>query len=588
MPAVAESKITVVPTSPIDGQKPGTSGVRKKTKEFMKAPYLHNFTQAVFNALKELNMMAAGQETRALVVSGDGRFWTKDAIKIICEIAAANGVSKIWIGKDGLLSTPAASAIIRERGGGGHCMGGFLLTASHNPGGIDEDFGVKYNGNNGGPATETTTDAIYKHTQIIKEYRVCENLAGLDVSKLGKTSLLDGALEIEVIDPVEDWLRLMGKTFDFGCIKNMFKRDDFSMLFDGMHGVAGPYAKQLFVDTLGANPEWLMNCVPKEDFGGGHPDPNLTYAHELVKALKVLQPAEATDATPAFGAAGDGDCDRNMILGRGFFVTPSDSVAVITAHAKEAIPYFEKHGIAGVSRSMPTSGALDRVAAKMGLKSFVVPTGWKFFGNLMDAGKLSICGEESFGTGSNHVREKDGLWAVLCWLSILAKFNKDSTKPLVGVRQIVEEFWKTYGRNYYSRYDYENVDTKAANQVMDYLLSLAPHVKDMQSHRPDIKHIMDKGFIFDRVEEFEYKDPVDHLVSKHQGIQVFFRDGSRVVYRLSGTGSHGATIRVYMEKFDDTQFLAEAKDVLKDTIAMGVQLAQLEKFTGRTAPTVIT
>eukprot|EP00922_Rhytidocystis_sp_ex-Travisia-forbesii_P058302 GHVS01086194.1.p1 GENE.GHVS01086194.1~~GHVS01086194.1.p1 ORF type:complete len:586 (+),score=101.23 GHVS01086194.1:123-1880(+) len=577
----------VVATSPIDGQKPGTSGVRKKTREFMKTPYLHNLTQSIFNALKELKMMSAGQEERALLVSGDGRFWTKDAVRIICAVAAANGISKIWIGKEGLVSTPAASAIIRHAAG--KCLGAFVLTASHNPGGPDEDFGVKYNASSGEPATEAVTDAVYRHTQTIKEYRICDGLEGLDVSKLGTTSWLDGALEIKVIDAVEDWLSLMETTFDFASIRSLFKRADFSMLYDGMHGVAGPYAKRLFVDTLGANPKWLMGCEPKEDFGGGHPDPNLTYADELVKALKVLEPASATAATPALGAAGDGDCDRNMILGRGFFVTPSDSVAVIAAHAKEAIPYFAKNGIAGVSRSMPTSGALDRVAAKMGVRCYVVPTGWKFFGNLMDAGLLSICGEESFGTGSNHIREKDGLWAVLCWLSILSVFNKDPTKALVGVRQIVEEFWKTYGRNYYSRYDYENVDAEAAKQVMGNLLKLGPHLKDLPSHRADLGPLLTpKGLVVDSVAEFEYTDPVDNSLSQHQGIQVFLNDGARIVYRLSGTGSQGATIRVYMEKFDAIQFVQETKEVLRDIIALAVQLAQVEKLTGRTAPTVIT
>eukprot|EP00921_Rhytidocystis_pertsovi_P002887 GHVQ01004842.1.p1 GENE.GHVQ01004842.1~~GHVQ01004842.1.p1 ORF type:complete len:524 (+),score=44.91 GHVQ01004842.1:91-1662(+) len=523
-----------------------------------------------------------------MLVSGDGRYYTKEATEIICQIAAANGVQRVWIGVDGLFSTPAASAVIREREGG-VCMGGFLLTASHNPGGRDEDFGLKYNAANGGPATESVTDAIYRHTESIKEYKQCKEVKIADFGKVGKTSMLDGAFEVEIIDPVEDWLEIMKRTFDFNAIQKLFSRPDFHMMYDGMHGVAGPYAKKLIVEELGAKGDWLMHCDPKDDFGKGHPDPNLVYAHELVKIMKVLTPKEADKTTPDFGAAGDGDCDRNMILGKGFFVTPSDSVAIIAAHAKDAIPYFRTHGILGVSRSMPTSAALDHVAKKLGVTMYEVPTGWKFFGNLMDANRLSICGEESFGTGSNHIREKDGLWAVLCWLSILAIKNQETSKSLVTVQDIVQEFWSTYGRNYYSRYDYENVDAHAANQLMDYLRGLFRDPQGILSKRPDLADLLGNMTI-ERIDEFEYKDPVDGSLSLRQGIRVYLVDGSRIIYRLSGTGSQGATVRVYIEKYesDASNLLRETQAALVSLSSLAVRLCQIEKFTGRKEPTVIT
>lgn len=581
---------TVQTTKPIAGQQPGTSGLRKKTEVFMEPHYLHNFVQSVFNALNELKLLDVAQSggKTVLLVGGDGRYWTREAITIICQIAAGNGVSTVWIAKDGLVSTPAASAIIREREGG-ICQGGFLLTASHNPGGIKEDFGVKYNMSNGGPATETVTDLVYKHTETMVEYLIYEDIKDIDISKVGRTSWLGGKFETEVIDTIEIWANMMEEIFDFPAIKQLFKRPDFKMLYDGMYGVAGPYAKDIFLRKLGGKESWLMGCEPKEDFNGGHPDPNLVYAHDLVKALMVDNPSAADKDVPEFGAAGDGDCDRNMILGKGFFVTPGDSLAIIVAHAQDAIPYFWKHGISGVSRSMPTSEALDHVAKKLGVPLYEVPTGWKYFGNLMDANKISICGEESFGTGSNHIREKDGLWAVLCWLSILAHKNKDASKHFVGVSDVVNDFWNTYGRNYYSRYDYENVRATEARNVMNYLTTLMPKSSNMAQARPDLADLLKEGDI-KNIDVFEYTDPVDHSISPNQGIRVQLMDGSRVVYRLSGTGSEGATIRIYIEKYiaDKDKLHLEREEALRTLGQLALQLCQIEKFTNRHEPTVIT
>ncbi|KAL2342466.1 hypothetical protein Fmac_003751 [Flemingia macrophylla] len=448
--------VSRVQTTPFDGQKPGTSGLRKKVKVFVQPHYLHNFVQATFYALTEENVRGA-----TLVVSGDGRYFSKEAIQIITKMSAANGVRRVWIGQNGLLSTPAVSAVIRERVGadGSKATGAFILTASHNPGGPNE-----------------ASTAIY----------------------------------------------------------------------DALHGVAGAYAKRIFVDELGAQESSLLNCTPKEDFGGGHPDPNLTYAKELVARLG-LGKSEPQDEPPEFGAAADGDADRNMILGKRFFVTPSDSVAIIAANAVEAIPYFSA-GLKGVARSMPTSAALDVVAKHLNLKFFEVPTGWKFFGNLMDAGLCSICGEESFGTGSDHIREKDGIWAVLAWLSILAYKNKDTLgDKLVTVEDIVRQHWATYGRHYYTRYDYENVDAGAAKELMGYLVKLQSSLSEVnqivKGVRSDVSNVVN-------ADEFEYKDPVDGSISSHQGIRYLFEDGSRLIFRLSGTGSEGATIRLYIEQYE--------------------------------------
>ncbi|KAG2708376.1 hypothetical protein I3843_05G171800 [Carya illinoinensis] len=579
-------KVARVETTPIDGQKPGTSGLRKKVKVFVQPNYLENFVQSTFNALTPEKVRGA-----TLVVSGDGRYYSKDAIQIIIKMAAANGVRRIWVGQNGLLSTPAVSAVIRERVGidGSRASGGFILTASHNPGGPHEDFGIKYNMENGGPAPEGITDKIYENTKTIKEYFNAENLPDVDISTVGVTSFQgpEGQFDVEVFDSANDYLKLMKSIFDFDSIRKLLSSSKFTFCYDALHGVAGAYAKRIFVEELGAQESSLLNCMPKEDFGGGHPDPNLTYAKELV-ARMGLGKSNPQDEPPEFGAAADGDADRNMILGKRFFVTPSDSVAIIAANAVDAIPYFSA-GLKGVARSMPTSAALDVVAKHLNLKFFEVPTGWKFFGNLMDAGLCSVCGEESFGTGSDHIREKDGIWAVLAWLSILAHKNKENLggEKLVTVEDIVRQHWATYGRHYYTRYDYENVDAGAAKELMACLVKL-------QSSLSEVNEIV-KGTHSDvskvvHADEFEYKDPVDGSISKHQGIRYLFEDGSRLVFRLSGTGSEGATIRLYIEQYekDPAKINRDSQEALAPLVEVALKLSKLQEFTGRTAPTVIT
>ncbi|KAL8161255.1 hypothetical protein V2J09_012744, partial [Rumex salicifolius] len=563
-------KVVTVQTTPFDGQKPGTSGLRKKVKVFTQPHYLHNFVQATFNALTDERVRG-----RTLVVSGDGRYYSKDAIQIIIKMAAANGVRSIWVGQNGLLSTPAVSAVIRERVGqdGSIASGAFILTASHNPGGPHEDFGIKYNMENGGPAQEAVTDKIYEYTTTIKEYFIAENIPDVDISAVGNTSFSgpEGPFDVEVFDATETYVNLMKSIFDFPAIKQLVSSPN----YDSLHGVAGVYAQRIFVEELGADSASLLNCVPKEDFGGGHPDPNLTYAKELVERMGLGKSSSQTEP-PEFGAAADGDADRNMVLGKRFFVTPSDSVAIIAANAVECIPYFSR-GLNGVARSMPTSAALD------------VPTGWKFFGNLMDAGMCSICGEESFGTGSDHIREKDGIWAVLAWMSILAYKNKDnlSSGTLVTVEDIVRKHWETYGRHYYTRYDYENVDAGAAKEVMAHLVKLQSSIpevnKIVKEARPDVSNVL-------RGDEFEYKDPVDGSISKNQGIRYFFEDGSRLIFRLSGTGSEGATIRLYIEQFekDPSKTGRDSQEALAPLVDVALKLSKMEEFTGRSAPTVIT
>ncbi|XP_010427858.1 PREDICTED: probable phosphoglucomutase, cytoplasmic 2 isoform X1 [Camelina sativa] len=575
-------KVSVVATSPIDGQKPGTSGLRKKVKVYKQPNYLENFVQATFDALTPKKVKGA-----ILVVSGDDRYYSEQAIQIIVKMAAANGVRRVWVGQNGLLSTPAVSAIIRERVGadGSRATGAFILTASHNPGGPTEDFGIKYNMENGGQAPESVTDMIYENTKTIKKYPIAEDLPRVDISAIGITSFegLEGKFDVEVFDSADDYVKLMKSIFDFESIKKLLSSPKFTFCFDALHGVAGAYAHRIFVEELGAQESSLLNCVPKEDFGGGHPDPNLTYAKELVTRMGLSKTDDAGVEPPEFGAAADGDADRNMILGKRFFVTPSDSVAIIAANAVAAIPYFSS-GLKGVARSMPTSAALDVVAKTLGLKFFEVPTGWKFFCNLMDAGMCSVCGEESFGTGSDHIREKDGIWAVLAWLSILAHKNKESLEgdaKLVTVEDIVRQHWATYGRHYYTRYDYENVDATAAKELMGLLVKL-------QSSLPDVNKII-KGIHPEvanvgSADEFEYNDPVDGSVSKHQGIRYLFEDGSRLVFRLSGTGSEGATVRVYIEQYekDTSKISRDSQD------ALAPLLSKLQEFTGRSSPTVIT
>eukprot|EP00933_Yihiella_yeosuensis_P061270 TRINITY_DN64078_c0_g1_i1.p1 TRINITY_DN64078_c0_g1~~TRINITY_DN64078_c0_g1_i1.p1 ORF type:complete len:694 (-),score=187.01 TRINITY_DN64078_c0_g1_i1:231-2312(-) len=581
-------------TSPIEGQKPGTSGLRKKTKVFMGKNYLENFVQSTFDALTQNNVAIEGG---TLVISGDGRFYNKDAIQIISKMAVANGVKNIWIGSDGLLSTPAASAVIRTHEGGFCPFGGFILSASHNPGGIDEDFGIKFNCENGGPAPEKVTDRIFQNTKEIKEYKICKGFPTIDIATTGCYMVAD-KIRVDVFDCTDDHVGQLKKVFDFDAIKALIARKDFSFVYDSMNGVQGPYAKRVFVDELGATESSLMNAVPKEDFGGkaspshGHADPNLTYAVELTAKMGINKLGERVgpaDGVPEFGAAADGDADRNMILGKQWFVSPSDSLAIIAANAK-CIPFF-KGGLNGCARSMPTSGALDLVAKKRKIPCFVTPTGWKYFGNLMDSGDEKyfpgqkcytpfLCGEESFGTGSNHVREKDGMWAVLAWLQIIASKNKDPSKPFVSVEEITKAHWKEFGRNYYCRYDYEGVDADKANTLYN---NLAEACKDMKGKEFD-------GMKVESAEDFEYKDPVDQSISSHQGIKIVFTDGSRIIFRLSGTGSAGATIRLYLEKYtkkdgdiDQSQF-----EVVKPLAKIALELSKLQELTGRDSPTVIT
>ncbi|XP_073267882.1 phosphoglucomutase, cytoplasmic isoform X2 [Populus alba] len=573
--------VSGVETTPFDGQKPGTSGLRKKVKVFKQPNYLENFVQSTFNALTPQKVRGA-----TLVVSGDGRYFSKDAI----QMAAGNGVRRVWVGQNGLLSTPAVSAVIRERVGvdGSRATGAFILTASHNPGGPNEDFGIKYNMENGGPAPEGITDEIYENTKAIKEYLTAD-LPDVDITAIGVTSFggPDGQFDVEVFDSASDYVKLMKSIFDFESIQKLLSSPKFTFCYDALHGVAGAYAKRIFVEELGAQESSLMNCVPKEDFGGGHPDPNLTYAKELV-ARMGLGKSNSEVEPPEFGAAADGDADRNMILGKRFFVTPSDSVSIIAANAVEAIPYFSA-GLKGVARSMPTSSGLDIVAKNLNLKFFEVPTGWKFFGNLMDAGLCSICGEESFGTGSDHIREKDGIWAVLAWLSILAFKNKENLGggELVTVEDIVRNHWATYGRHYYTRYDYENVDAGAAKELMAYLVKLQSSLGEVNEIVSGIRSDVSKVV---HADEFEYKDPIDGSISKHQGIRYLFEDGSRLVFRLSGTGSEGATIRLYIEQYekDPSKTGRDSQDALAPLVAVALGLSKMQEFTGRSAPTVIT
>jgi len=588
----ADLKVTTESTSPIAGQKPGTSGLRKKTKEFMQKNYLNNFVQSVFNALNK-----GEYQWGTLVVGGDGRFWNKEAIQVIVKMAIANGVSELWIGQHGLFSTPATSAVIRTHGGGFKPFGGFILSASHNPGGIDEDFGIKYNCENGGPAPEKVTEKVYENTTSIKEYYICNGVPDIDIATCG-SFVVGGKVKVEIIEPTDNHVALLRSCFDFDAIKQLIQRKDFTFAYDSLNGVQGPYAKRVFCKELGGDESSLMNAEPKEDFGGkdspghGHADPNLTYAVELVAKMGLNKRGEKVGdgaGVPSFGAAADGDADRNMILGKQWFVSPSDSLAMIAANA-ECIPFF-KAGMKGCARSMPSSGALELVAQKKGIPCFVTPTGWKFFGNLMDSSDPKyfpatpcytpfLCGEESFGTGSNHIREKDGMWAVLAWLQIIASKNSDESKPLVGVEDICKAHWQEFGRNYYCRYDYEGVEKAKADELMKGLVERGPSCTGKEV----------KGVMVDSVEDFEYKDPVDNSVSPHQGVIIMLKGGSRIVFRLSGTGSAGATIRLYLEKYvgpdgklDDSQF-----EVVKPLAEAALELSDLANLTGRDNPTVIT
>ena len=541
-------------TQPFLDQKPGTSGLRKKVKVFTQANYLENFVQSIFDSITI-------PKSATLTLGGDGRFYNKTAIQTIIKMAAANGFAKVIVGQGGILSTPAASHIIRKY----QTLGGIILSASHNPAGPDEDFGIKYNTANGGPASEKITEAIFAKSKTISQYKVAD-FDDVNIDEIGETQL--DSFTVEVIDPVSDYEDLMASMFDFSAIKALFQ-SGFSMKFDAMHAVTGPYAKEILVKRLGAPASSLMNCELSETFGGGHPDPNLTYAHELVEVLYGQDLNQ--QSAPDFGAASDGDGDRNMILGNHFFVTPSDSLAIIAANAT-LIPAYQK-GLAGVARSMPTSGAVDRVAAKLQIPCYETPTGWKFFGNLMDANKVTLCGEESFGTGSNHVREKDGLWAVLCWLNIIA--TKKSS-----VEKIVMAHWAEYGRNVYSRHDYEAIPSDAANGVM-------VHIKAQFGSLPKQKF---GQYTVNTSDDFSYTDPIDGSLSLNQGVRILFACGSRIVFRLSGTGTEGATLRIYLEAFEPNvaNHHLDAQVALGEMIQIALEISELKQRTGRTRPTVIT
>jgi phosphoglucomutase len=581
-----------VATTPYEGQKPGTSGLRKKTKVVIQEHYLANFVQCAFDAVK-----ASGTNVSegTLLIGGDGRYYNPEAIQLLVKMGVANGVKRFWIGENGLLSTPATSAIIRERGPVWQkSFGAFILTASHNPGGPEEDFGIKYNCELGQPAPSSLTDAIYDGTTTIKSYKIAKDFPDVDIDTPGLSVVAsdDGSAEIsiEVISSTETHVTLLKSIFDFGEIKALLDRPDFSMIYDSMHGVNGPYAKKVLIDELGQPESYLMNSVPKNDFNGGHADPNLTYAKELVKVMGLDRTGAKTDMTgkkvPEFGAAADGDGDRNMILGKQFFVSPSDSLAVIVANADD-IPFFKAQGgLKGVARSMPTSGAVDLVAKDLNYTLFETPTGWKYFGNLMDSKEVFnkddytpfICGEESFGTGSNHIREKDGIWAVLAWLQILAKANPVASAPLVTVEEIVTKHWQKYGRNYYSRWDFEGADKVKATAMMDKMRADSA----TNTGRTIGKYTIAKA------DDFMYVDPVDGSVAKSQGIRLLMSDGSRVIFRLSGTAGSDATVRAYFEQYEKDKIGMVASEALKDLIRLALDLCDIKGFLGTEEPTVIT
>jgi phosphoglucomutase len=548
-----ERPIPRVAVTPFPDQRPGTSGLRKKVRVFRQAGYLEAFVQSVFDALPEA--VGEGVAGKTLVLGGDGRFFNDVAIQTIIRMAAANGVARLLVGRDGLLSTPAASVVIRKR----RAFGGLILSASHNPGGPDGDFGIKYNTANGGPAPERVTEAIYRHSRDIATYATVE-AADQPLDRLGTRQL--GGMTIEVIDPVADYAELMERIFDFDRLRNLF-RGGFRLCFDAMHAITGPYAREIFERRLGAAPGTVINAVPLPDFGGGHPDPNPTYAAPLVRLMAGAQ-------APDLGAASDGDGDRNMVVGRNCIISPSDSLAVLVANAR-LIPWF-KDGLSGVARSMPTSRAVDRVAAALGIPCYETPTGWKFFVSLLDAGRISLCGEESAGTGSDHVREKDGVWAVLFWLNILAVRRE----PAVS---ILADHWRRYGRNFYQRYDYEGLDEAAADRL----------VKELRHNLPGLIGRSQGGAAIVEADDFAYTDPVDGASTAHQGIRIGFADGARIVYRLSGTGTEGTTLRVYLEKFepDPARQGMDVATVIAPLAATAAAIAAIARHTGRLGPSVI-
>ncbi|WP_340264038.1 alpha-D-glucose phosphate-specific phosphoglucomutase [Sphingobium mellinum] len=541
--------IQTVATKPFDDQKPGTSGLRKKVRVFQQPHYAANFVQSVFDGLQ-------GYEGQTLVVGGDGRYFNREVIQILLKIAAANGFGRVLVGQGGILSTPAASHLIRSSG----AFGGLVLSASHNPGGPDEDFGIKYNVGNGGPAPEKVTDAIHARTLTIDSYRILE-AADVDIDAPGTSQL--GGMTVEVIDPVANYVDLMERLFDFPAIARMIA-DGFTLSFDSMSAVTGPYAIEIFERRLGAPGGTVRNGTPLPDFGHHHPDPNLVHAKELYDRMM------APDA-PDFGAASDGDGDRNLIIGRHCYVTPSDSLAVLAANAHLAPGYAR--GLKGIARSMPTSGAADRVAARLGIPLYETPTGWKFFGNLLDAGMATICGEESAGTGSDHVREKDGIWAVLLWLNILAVRRQ-------SVVQVMADHWSTYGRNYYARHDYEAIAKDKADALMAALREKLPGLPGTQN----------SGGTIGTADDFAYTDPTDQSVSRNQGVRILYEDGSRIIFRLSGTGTEGATLRVYIERYVDTggDLQQESGKALAPLVAAAQEVADIHGFTGMDRPSVIT
>jgi phosphoglucomutase len=547
--------IHTIATAPIAGMKPGTSGLRKKVAEFASPHYLANFVQSVFDAVKP----PQGFSNCILVVGGDGRYYNLPATQLVIKMAAANGFARVMVGQGGILSTPAASCVIRKHA----AFGGLILSASHNEGGVHGDFGIKFNAANGGPAPERITDAIYARTLTLSEYFVSD-AADIDLDRIG-TQQLEG-MTVEVFDPVADYLELMRSLFDFDALRALFS-SGFRLAFDAMHAVTGPYAHAIFEHELGAPPGTVRNGTPLPDFGGHHPDPNLVHAKALLDVMM-------SHTAPDIGAASDGDGDRNLIIGRGIFIAPSDSLAILAANAHLAPAY--RAGIAGIARSMPTSGAADRVAQALGVPCYETPTGWKYFGNLLDAGRVTLCGEESAGTGSSHVREKDGIWAVLLWLNILA-VRKQS------VQDIAREHWATYGRNYYTRHDYEGIDSAGAKQLMDELSEKLGLLTGSTL----------AGRIVKLADDFSYTDPIDASVSAHQGLRIIFDDGSRIVYRLSGTGTSGSTLRVYIERYQSNDgkpalLAQDTQQALAELITIAEQTARIRHYTGRATPDVIT